>query len=358
MRIRDVYLLNQQTLNDSDTVTVNLTGVGKILYLRIQYRAKNGTTTNTLCKLNGSVSKLAVLDGSNVIQSLSMKEAMARNAFMYHRMPYQFLSEDDDDVIIEEAFLDFRRMTGDTQFYLDTSAFQNPQLQMTHALPISATAGFVTGSGRLTVIARVIDSGAPSRLGFVMAKELDSFASAASGDHSTDLPLDFPISHILVGDPQDGQGADYALSNFKLTADADSFIPVNMSYLDLIQWNEREYGLFEQNMLHLETNASVLLFDLYNDVRGALGTADPTTPGAIASIAGNTITLTAGTGTGTHDAVAARGGAPFSSVIYPFGDGISPDQIWTPAGTSKFQLKLTNANTGSTPKVVVVQQHP
>src|SRR5487761_2548224 len=200
MRLRDVYLLNQQSLNDSDTVTVNLAGVGKILYLRIQYQDQNGATSNTLCKLNGSVSKLQVIDGSTVIQSLSMREAQSKNFFDFGRMPFQILSEDDDIVLIEEAFLDFRRHPNDTQFYFDTSMYQNPQLQLTHALPVSATAGFVTGDGRLTVIARVIDSGAPSRLGVVTAKEVDSFATAASGDHNTDLPIDYPTVAILVSD--------------------------------------------------------------------------------------------------------------------------------------------------------------
>ena len=248
MRLRDVYLLNGQALNDSDTVTVDLARSLKILYLRIQYQAQNGTTSNTLCKINGSVSKLQVIDGSNVLTSLSMREAQAKNCFDYRRMPFQVLSEDDDIVLYEEAIIDFRRWQGDTAFYLDTSVYQSPQLQLTHNLPISATAGFVTGTGKLTVIARVIDSGAPSRLGFVSAKEIDSFSSATAGDHNTDLPLDFPIAAIMVGDPVDANTPDNYLSNFKLTADTDSFIPINSSYADLLRQNLFEYGEFEQSI--------------------------------------------------------------------------------------------------------------
>ena len=44
-------------------------------------------------------------------------------------------------------------------------------------------------------------------------------------------------------------------------------------------------------------------------------------------------------------------------MIYRFGDGSDPSDIFDPSGVSKFQLKLTNASTGATPKVVTIQQH-
>src|SRR5579872_1237714 len=211
MKTRDVYLLNQQTLNDTDTVTVDLTKSLKILYLLVQYSNLNGATSNTLGKLNGAVSKLSVIDGSNVLHSLSMQEEQAKNAYDYGQLPFQQLSQVGGATVVERAVIDFRR-------------YRDPQLQFSHSFPISATAGFQSGNGKLTVIARVIDSGAEAQQGFVMAKELDSFASSSSGDHITDLPLDFPIAAVMVLDPVNGSAPDAFLSNFKLTADTDSFI--------------------------------------------------------------------------------------------------------------------------------------
>lgn len=358
MRLRDVYLLNAQTLNDSDTVTVNLAGVGKILYLDIRYSDQNGATSNTVCRLNGMVSKLQVIDGSRVIQSLSMREAQARNAFMYGRMPFQLLSEDDDIVVAEQAMLDFRRYVDDVQFYLDTSMYQNPQLQLTHALTVSATAGFVTGDGKLTVIARVIDSGAPSRLGVIGAKEVDSFATAASGDHNTDLPIDFPTAAIIVQDPVDANTPDNYLSNLKLTVDIDSYIPVNVSYADLLKHNLLKYGEFFQRIDALEDTTATLLGDLYYRTRAFAAPAGATALAHATAVAGNSITVAMTTGGTVPIGVQLQGQAPHGSVIYEFGDGYSPDQIFSPSGVTKFQLKLTQANTGATAKVVAVQQLP
>lgn len=358
MRVRDVYLLNGQTLNDSDTVTVNLTRGLKILFIRLQYTATNGATSNTLQKLNSMVSKLQVIDGSSVLFSLSMQELQALNFFDYRTLPYQLLSQAAAGKVTEEAIIDFRRYPGDTGFYLDTSKYQNPQLSLTHALTISATAGFATGTGKLTAIARVIDSGAPSNLGFRMAKEIDSFASAASGVHTTQLPLDWPISALLISNPVNAKTPDNSLSNLELTADVDSFIPVNEAYLDLLQRNVNDYGLTRQKIHVLNSTTYTVDGDLYFDT-----TADFAPAGATAKAIATTLTANevAGVGTTGETAeidVALSGAAPHSSVFYPIGDGQSPDQIFTPQGVGRFELKLTNAATGATPKVVVVQQHP
>ena len=358
MRIRDVYLLNGQTLNDSDTVTVDLTKGLKILSLRIQYQDQNGATSNTVCRLNGMVSKIAVVDGSNVLYSGSMRELQADNCFRRKRMPFQILSEDDDIVVQEECFIDFWRTLGDVAWYLDTSLYANPQLQLTHALTVSGTAGFVTAKGKLTVIAKVIDSGAPARAGFVMLKELDSFASTASGDHTTDLPLDFPIAALIVQAPVDANSPDTYLSNVKLTADTDSYIPLNESMLDLMKQNAGEGGPFDQEIDALPDTSATLLGDFYYRTRASIISAGATAKALATVVTANQITMAFTTGETGVIGAKLEGYCPHGSVIYRFGDGIDPAQAFSPQGVGKFQLKLTGASTGATVKVVTLQQHP
>lgn len=354
MKTRDVYLINGQTLKDSDTVTYDLTKNLKIQYLILKYTNTNGATSNTVARLASMVSKLAVVDGSNVIHSLSMIQEQAKNFFDYRHLPYQSLTQAAGGTVIEEAVIDFRRMPGDKDFYLDTSRYSNPQLQLTHAFTISATAGFATGDGKLSVIARVIDSGAQPNQGFVMAKQLDSFASAASGDHTTDLPLDFPIAALIVGNPVDGKRPDETLSNFKLTADTDAFIPIDMSYADLCQRNVDDFGLAEQEFQELAGTSAAQNTDLYYDTSNNITNAANATAYLDATTA-NQIAATIGTSGAIG--VRMRGSAPHSSVFYRFGDGIDPTDVFDPSGVGKFQLKLTNAATGATPKVVTIQQH-
>lgn len=357
MKTREVYLISGQSLQDAQTVDVDLTKSLKILALRIQYKATNGATSNTVGRLNGMVSKLVVDDGSNVLHSLSMREEQAKNFFDYGQLPYQSLTQAGGGVVTEECVIDFRRDVEDTNFYLDTSRFTNPKLHLTHSLTISATAGFATGTGKLSVIALVIDSGAPPCQGFVMAKEVDSRASAASGDTTIDLPLDFPIAAIMLQDPVDGQTPDHYISNFKLTADTDSFIPINMAYTDLLQDNERCYGKAEQHQTVLNGTSGTLTGDIYFDTAGDIEQAGATAKGTVTVQTANQSTLAMTTGETGSVTARMRGAAPHATAIYNFGDGYSSDQIFSPAGVGKFQLKYTNAATGATPKVVTVQQH-
>lgn len=354
MKTRDVYLINGQTLKDSDTVTLSLTPNLKIQYLIVRYSNTAGAGGKSNGRLNDQISKLALVNGSTVLHSLSFKQEQAKNFFDNHRMPYQSLSQAAGAVITEEAIIDFRTKPGDQTHYLDTAQYTNAQLQFTHSFTISATDGFATGDGVLTVIARVIDSGAAAAAGFVMAKQLDSFASAASGDHDTDLPLDFPLAAVMVLDPVDGEGPDHYLSNFKLTADTDSFIPVDMAYADLLQRNVDDFGLAEQYCEQITGTTGTEKSDLYYAAKGIVAdfaVADTT----LAKAAGNEFawTSTAGGIIG----ILARGSAPHSAAMYRFGDGVDPADIFDPTGVGKFQLKLTNAATGATPTVVTIQQH-
>jgi hypothetical protein len=357
MKTRDVYLINGQTLNDSDTVTQDVTRGLKILYLIVQYSATNGATSNTLARLNSMVSKLAIIDGSDIKHSLSMREEQAWNFYMYGQLPYQSLSQAAAAVVVERAVIDFRRSRDDKNFYLDTSGMSNPQIQLTHNLTISATAGFATGSGKVTVIARVIDADALPNQGFVMAKELDSFASAASGDHTTDLPLDFPLSHILVLNPVNAKTPDNSLSNFKLTADTDAFIPINESYADLLRRNYDDFGEAYQDVNILTDTTYTDECDLYYHTGEAVIQGGATAKLLTSVVAANEMKGTMTTGESGTISIRETGSAPHSSTIYQFGDGYDPADVFNPAGVGKFQLKLTSAATGATPKVVTVQQH-
>lgn len=358
MRVRDVYLLNAQTLNDSDTVIVDLTRGLKILSLFVKYQNTNGATSNTVSKLNGMVSKIQVLDGSNVLHSLSMQEELALNWYQRRKYPYAALTQVGGNDVVETCFVDFWRRPGDMSWYLDTSNYANPQLQLTHNFTISATAGFATGKGKLTVIARVIDSGAPSKLGFQMSKELDSFATAASGDHNTDLPLDFPIAGLLMINPADTKGPDDTLNNWKLTVDTDSFIPVNASIYDLLIGNIGEFGELDQSVEILTDTTFTWKSDVYYPSAAWAGPAGATAKLLATVLSSNEVQGAMTTGESGSVRTSIRGGAPQSSIWFPFGDGFSPDQIFSPQGVGKFQSKLTSNATGATAKVVAVQQHP
>jgi len=356
MKVRDVYLAKAQTLTDSGTVTIPIPKGLKIQHLRVKIGATNGATSNTVGKVNGMVSKIEVVDGSDLLHSLSMREEQAANAFQNEFFPRKELSAGAGVVIFEEGIVGFGRHYKDPKFYLDTARFSNPQLKITYALTISATAGFATGTGTLSVIARVIEDQAPPYLGFVMAKELKAWTTAASGDEATILPLDFPYLALMVGALKTTIDPTTILTNFKLQRDAGRFIDYDISSADLLSDNVSKCGKFQVDFRPLTDTAFTWLGDLY-----ALGGAVASRPGAtskllISSVTGEQVIGAMTTG-GTADAnqITVTGAMPHANFFLPLGDGETLEDTLNPQGLSELKLILSQGVASAAGTIVALQ---
>ena len=356
MKVRDTYLAKAETLTDSQTKTIPIPRGLKIQSLRIKYNATNGATSNTLAKLNGMVSKLEVVDGSDLLHSLSMREEQALNFFCNRCLSQQILTAGAAAVVTEEAIINFGRFIGDRDFYLDTARFSNPALKLTHALTISATAGFATGTGALSVIARVIEDGAPPYRGFMLSKEAKSWTTAASGDEPTLLPLDFPYAALMVGALKTTILPDAILTNLKLQVDAGRFIPFDLTGTDVLADNIERYGNARQNCRPLTDTAATWLSDLYYQ-----GGAVASRPGATSKLLISSVTaeqvicaMTTG-GTADGNQITVDGYAPHASFYLPFGDGVNPDDYLSPQGMAELKLILTQGTVAAAGTVVAHQ---
>ena len=262
MKTRDYLLVNAETLTDSKTFTKALDHNLKIQEIRCRYQATNGGTSNTLGKLNGMITKLEVVDGSDVLHSLSGQECQANNFFRHGRLPFQQLNSKAAGVVIEEFIISFGRFRGDREFYLDTSRFSNPKLSLTSALTISATAGFATGTGVLTVILKLIEDGASACRGFIQSQEVDAWTTLASGHHKTDLPLDLPYHSIMVKDLETLIEPDVDISNIKLNINSGRYIPYDLSTAIILADNMVRFGSARQQLNFLNDTAVTWLSDI------------------------------------------------------------------------------------------------
>ena len=251
MKTRDYVLVNGETIADSATVTKNLDRNLKIQEIRVRYQATNGATSNTLAKLNGMVTKIEVVNGSDVLHSLSGQEEQALNFFRHRSLPFKQLNSKAAGVVIEEFIVNFGRFRGDRDFYLDTGRFSNPQLKLTHALTISATAGFATGTGLLTVILKLIEDNAPPSRGFIQSQEIKAWTTLGSGDEDTDLPLDFPFQSIMVKDLETLIEPDVDLTNLKLNINSGRWIPFDLSTALILADNIDRFGKARERMNYL-----------------------------------------------------------------------------------------------------------
>lgn len=361
MKLRDYYLARGQTVPDSGAVTWNLPQGLKIQDVRVIYSSTNGATSNTLGKIAPSVTKIEVLNGSDVLASLSGREAQSLFFFSgrndYGKLPLKTLSAAAGAVVSEEFPILFGCYFRDPRMYLDTGRFANPQVRLTHSLPISATAGFATGTTTVSIILRIIDSGAPPYAGFMMNKEVESWVTGSSGDDATFLPLDWPYAAIMVQGLLTTVAPASVLTNIKLLVNLGQYIPYDMATGDILAMNFEQYGEAKEYFVPLSDTSFTWLSDIYSragavfDVAGAVG------KGNISSVTGESVvgTFTTGQAAGSMR-VRVEGLAPHACFFLPFGDSDQPSDFLDPTqGVTDLRLLKTQGTAGADGRVVISQ---
>lgn len=356
MKVRDHYIAKAQTLADSATTTIDIPKGLKIQELRVKVGATNGATSNTVGKVCSLVSKLELVDGSDVLHSVSMCKEQALNFYTNGRFPRKELSAGAAVAIFEEALMQFGRYFRDREYYLDTGHFSNPQFRMTHAFTVSATAGIATGTGSLSLIARVIEDQAPPYKGFVMSKELKSFTTVASGDESTELPLDYPYLSLLVAALKTTIEPQTILTNFKLQRDAGRYVDFDMTGVDLLSFNLEKYGVAKELFRPLKDTTFTWLSDVYAKTGAQFVIGGATGKGLVTTAVGESIGGVFTTGE-TVDlmTILAAGACPHASFYLPFGDGVNPEDWLNPAGLAELKLILSQGVASGAATIVTSQ---
>jgi len=356
MKVRDYYIKKAEALPNAGTFTADLKGGLKIQDIRVKLSATNGATSNTVGKLCGMVSKIEVVDGSDVQHSTSMQELQALNFWQNKRFPYRYLTAAAGGSVLEEAIVCFGRFLGDRDFYLDTSRYTNPQLKITYALTIDAGAGFATGTGALSLLARVIEDGAPPYRGFMMQKEVKSFATVSSGECSTLLDLHLPYQGLMVSALKTTVEPQTILTNFKLQRDASRFVDFDLTSVDLLSRNLETHGWAKETFRPLKDTSATFLASVYAKVGGGPRLADGTAKALVTAASGESVTIAMTTGGAAGGIeVFINGACPHASFWMPFGDGQTPEDWLNPAGLSELELILTQGVAGAAASIVTSQ---
>ena len=95
MRPRDSVLIYQETQSaDKSSKTIDLDLVDPVSALSFEFEAQNGTTSNVRNPFPFAITKLEVVDGSDVLSSLSFPQAQALQFYKTGKQPE--LREDED----------------------------------------------------------------------------------------------------------------------------------------------------------------------------------------------------------------------------------------------------------------------
>lgn len=232
------YILNRFSLTDSGTLTIPINLRDIITALWIEFRATNGATSNKNNPVHSNVQAIELIDGGDVISSISGAQAFAATMYGLGWAPYTLLSEFPGSSQNLSYCMRFGRYLGDTQYAFDPSQYKNPQVRVTWNLGTVRAVGatsYVTATGTLTIYAEIME-GAPNPQGFLGLKQLYQFTTVAAGIQPILLPTDQKIKAIMIRSANALGGFIYGVSNVKLQADQSKVVFFDARDTDLVRY--------------------------------------------------------------------------------------------------------------------------
>ena len=220
-RISTILAAEDASTAGTKTIDIDLSDI--ISRIIIQFKGTNNGSTPTAHPAK-MVTKIELVDGSNVLYSASGYEIQALNICEGYGPGFPGNVYADNVMAILEVSLDFGRYQGDKQYAFDPTKFTNPQLKITHNKILG---GSTPDAGSLSVFAVVMDRGTTAPVGFFMTKEQYNYTLVASAHEYVDLPLDYPYRKMMILSRADGKQPWEQYNKLKLTIDHDKKIIFN-----------------------------------------------------------------------------------------------------------------------------------
>jgi hypothetical protein len=355
---RLVTLVNNETLSDAGTRTVDIDVVDPITALYIDVSLTNGAALCPDIPPAGIVSRIELVDGGEVYYSMIGQATTAAGSYDVGLYPKRFLVELAFNPQYDCMPVYFGRYRYDPMFAFDPGRLKNPQLKVTWA----KNALHATGSVHLNVWAEVME-GSPAPVGCLLWKEMDSWTTVGSGDRVTELPVDWPYQKVLLRSYALAVNPITSVANFELNCDVGKLIPLDASSG---VWNSVMKNWFPgfhyESMVTRDDGANAQHWG-GNGAFVALRQAGGTDiVGGIVS--GNSwITLSlkghaGGAATGSSVWLEVMAWMLESCFVYPFGRQDEPTD-WFPAASFKgIKAKTTQGGAGAAALVAIRQARP
>jgi hypothetical protein len=368
MKTRDAILEYQKTLDDTGTLIKDLTLTDPVSAFYLEFEGTNGATSNKGNFLSDVITRIEVVDGSTVLYSLSLAELEALQWYKTYRTPALFPSEWLSGKQRHGVYLLFGQYLWDSDFNMDFRRYKNPQLKITTniaAIRAAGATGFLSGYLKATIVAKVME-GAPGAGAYLMAREVETFVSAASGEKRIELPTDYPYRMLMLRAWLQQSDIDEIISDVKLTLDTDKFIPFNRKVQQLDAEALQEWGVSRlKHDIFCSDNEAVRLFhNKEPDCR--IYDVHATTPDIVGIIYqwSSEVKPTLNDAGGAQDTtdrnltMVEEGHALHATLPITFGPVYDPSTWFDPKPYQKMELVLTQATASGACAVVSEQVKP
>jgi len=229
MKFRDNVLEVRKDMGTSGTLTFNVDYSDPITQIDLMFEAVNGATYNKASPIELCVSKIELVDGSDVLYSLPGEVGYATYCHLNNGLPKQHRSENANDTPYVVIPIRFGRYLYDKVYAFNPNAFRNPQIKVTFdeaTVNAAGATGYVSDSFNISIVVRLMqDAEAPRAM--LMTKEIETFTSLASGDHVVEMPTDYPYRAIIARVYDASTDMRSNITNYKLSCDGGKFIPID-----------------------------------------------------------------------------------------------------------------------------------
>ncbi len=362
MRLRKTYLVEDETTVTTGTRIFNLDFTDPIVAIYLDFIGQRFDKSDTNRPyLLESISKIEIVDGSDVLHSTSGTQCAAVQ--LYHTGKINFMAISNNHVAAynrNQVKILFGRDENDTEFALDLRKFVNPQLKITYAYAESA--GNWKASGQTMTVQVLVAEGAPAPRGFFMTKEIYSWTKATTGDETIDMPRDYKYRFIVMQALHCETPVYEEFSKVKISCNFDQFVPLNETTEDLAHDNWNRYGMLTQQtetMGEAAATSQVAWYPFAWNWGGDVQSWNTGAPAVVMRPYSGYITVnqdsTTGLSEGQRAIVTGQGWELFDTEVIPFGNFQDETHWFDPVPWKSVRLILTQAQTAVASSIVLQQ---
>lgn len=244
MKYREAEILAPEDLGATGTKIIDITLGDVISRIEVIFKTKNGASTfNDHPAAN--VSKIELIDGSDVLSSLSGREIQALNFFDRRSSLNNHMTGSNGEWMTATFGLDFGRYLWDQVLAFDPTKFTNPQLKITWDEDVANTS---CSENSMLILAHIFDELKPTPTGFLMSKELYTYTPVANAHEYIDLPTDYPMRKLMLGSHQEQYTFTQMVAEARLNEDNDKRVPFDKTGEEIYWALKASHPQYEENV--------------------------------------------------------------------------------------------------------------
>ncbi len=336
MNYRHAEIMAAEDLGASGTKIIDINLADVISRMTLTFLPVGGSVTPAAHPA-ASISKLELVDGSDVLYNLSGYEGHALNIFeaLAPVITWLYWAIGGTPRIVIN--MDFGRHLWDPLLAFDPKKFINPQLKITWN---ETTWDGTCGAHSFQVHAHAFDEKAISPIGFLMNKEVKSYTGVSGGFEYTDLPLDYPIRKLIVQGFRAGYNTRNVITDIKLSEDNDKKVPIDGEIYNLNSFLQQMVGQCEDvHHVTIGTAAKWIFVTPGDTYEVQVQPENQTYANQAAGISGNKVQLKSETGD-VNVLVHVKGRDPHNCICVPFGKQDEPEDWYDVTKLGSLQLRL------------------